>query len=82
MAGRVVYGLFGVSDPLINERTWQTVIEEIIKLKKAENQLQWARAAQDHAFDIIRSVLVLDTRSGHFLRVLEAGTVSTNVFRH
>ncbi len=77
---QIARAYLAVSDPLINERTWQTVIEEIIKLKKAENQLRWARAAQDHAFDIIRSVLVLDTRPEHFLRVLEAGTVSTNVF--
>ncbi len=77
---QIARAYLAVSDPLINQRTWQTVIDEIIKLKKAENQLRWTRAAQDRAFDLIRSVLVLDTRPEHFLRVLEAGTVSTNVF--
>ena len=77
---QIARAYLAVSDPLINQRTWQKVIEEIIKLKKAENQLRWIRAAQDHAFDMIRNVLVINTPPELFLRVLEAGTVSTNVF--
>lgn len=77
---QIARAYLAVSDPLISQRTWQTVIEEIIKLKKAENQLRWIRAAQDRAFDMIRNVLVINTHPELFLRVLEAGTVSTNVF--
>jgi integrase len=35
---------------------------------------------KDKAFDVIRLVPVLETRPEHFLRVLEHGKVSTNVF--
>jgi integrase len=68
------------SDPQVASRTWQQVIEEIIKLKQSENQQRWIRAGLDPAFDIIRNLPVMTTRSENFLRVLEVGTVSTNVF--
>lgn len=77
---QIARAYLAVTDPAINQRTWQVVIEEITKLKRAENQQRWLRAAQDSAFDSIRKVVVLETRPEHFLRVLEAGTVSTNVF--
>jgi integrase len=35
---------------------------------------------RDKAFDAIRGLPVLETRPEHFLRVLEAGTVCTNIF--
>ncbi|HOX04554.1 MAG TPA: tyrosine-type recombinase/integrase [Candidatus Paceibacterota bacterium] len=77
---QIARAYLAVADPLINQRTWQTVMGEIIKLKKDENQQRWIRAAQDKAFDLIRNVVVMETRPEHFLRVLETGTVSTNVF--
>ncbi len=77
---QIARAYLAVADPLINQRTWQTVIEEIIKLKKDENQQRWIRAAHDKTFDLIRNVVVMETRPEHFLRVLETGTVSTNVF--
>jgi hypothetical protein len=67
-------------DPEINKRTWQTVIEEITKLKEGEKQQRWIRVEQDPAFDGIRKVLVMETRPDQFLRVFEQGTVSTNVY--
>jgi hypothetical protein len=66
------------SHPMISQRTWQHVIDEITKLKQGKNQQRWLRANQDQAFDIIRNVLVMETRTEHLLRVLEVGTVSTN----
>jgi hypothetical protein len=56
------------SDPMINQRTWQHVFDEIIKLKHGENQCRWTCAVQDHAFDGIRNVLVMETRPEHLLR--------------
>jgi integrase len=35
---------------------------------------------KDKAFDLIRSMSILETRSEHFLKVLQIGKVSTNVF--
>jgi integrase len=68
------------TDPEIASRTWQGVMEEITKTKRNETQARWARAQKDHAFDVIRDLTLLETRSEHFLRVLEKGTVATNVF--
>ncbi len=50
------------SDPMITQRTWQHVFDEVIKLKQGENQRRWTCAVQDHAFDSIRNVLVMETR--------------------
>jgi hypothetical protein len=35
---------------------------------------------RDKAFDLIRSRRLLETASEHFLQVLNAGTISTNMF--
>jgi integrase len=35
---------------------------------------------QDRAFDIIRDLPILESNSAHFLKVLDAGSVATNVF--
>jgi hypothetical protein len=37
-------------------------------------------AMRDTAFDIIRDLPILETQSVQFLKVLEAGSVATNVF--
>ena len=38
------------SDPMVSERTWQHVFEEIIKLKSGPTQCRWQSAAKDKAF--------------------------------
>ncbi len=68
------------SDPGISTRTWQSVMEEIPKTKKGENQARWLSAIKDKALDLIRDEPVLGTTAERFLRVLETGTISTNVF--
>ena len=35
---------------------------------------------KDKAFDIIRNLPILETQSAHFLKTLNVGTVSTNVY--
>lgn len=67
------------SDPMIVNRTWQQALDEIIKTKQGSTQYRWQTAAKDPAFDGIRKVKLLETQAEHFLRVLEKGTVSTNV---
>jgi hypothetical protein len=37
---------------------------------------------QDRAFDIIRDLPILEIHSAQFSKVLEAGSVATNVFLH
>ena len=68
------------SDPSIATRTWQFVMDEMAKLKEGPTLVRWDRATRDKAFDVIRSLPVLETRPEHFIRALEMGTVSTNVF--
>ena len=76
---QIARAYLAAGDPEITKRTWQTVMEEIIKTKHDETQHRWMRATRDKAYDLIRDVAVFETRSEHFLRVLERGTVATNV---
>ncbi|MBI4660167.1 MAG: tyrosine-type recombinase/integrase [Verrucomicrobia bacterium] len=69
-----------VGSPETLERTWQTVLEEIIKTKQGETKARWSRAAGDPAFTSLKNLTLFETRAEHFLRVLERGTVSTNVY--
>jgi integrase len=68
------------SDPEMAKRTWQTCFDEITTTKKGPTLLRWRTANKDTAFDIIRRLPILETRAEHFLRVLESGGVSSNVF--
>ena len=68
------------SDPAISTRTWQTVMDEIIRLKTGENQNRWITAAKSKSFDTIRSRVLIETQAEHLLHVLQKGTVSTNVY--
>jgi integrase len=68
------------SDPAMATRTWQLVMDEIIKTKHGPTEERWVMAAKDTAFDLIRTKPLLETQADHFLRVLGDGTVSTNVY--
>jgi integrase len=68
------------SDPMVAERTWQHVLDEIAKLKTGPTQYRWKTAAKDKAFDLIRHRLLIETQAEHFLSVLKKGTVSTNAY--
>jgi integrase len=68
------------SDPMVSQRTWRHVLDEIIKLKTGPTQYRWQNAAKDKAFDLIRNRLLIETQAEHFLTVLKKGTVSTNAF--
>lgn len=67
------------SDPMIIQRNWQHVLDEIIKTKQGSTRERWLRAGKDKAFDSIREICLIETQAEHLLRVLERGTVSTNV---
>ena len=55
-------------------------MDEIPKLKTGETQHRWLTAIKDKAFDSIRNLVVLETQAEHFLKVLESGSVSTNIY--
>jgi len=51
---QIARAYLAAGDPEISRRTWQMVMEEIIKTKHDETQERWVRASQDHAFNLIR----------------------------
>jgi integrase len=67
-------------DPAAGTRTWQFVMEEIIKTKHDNTRHRWGTAIKDKAFDSLRHRVILETNAEHFLQVLEEGTVSTNIY--
>lgn len=67
-------------DPAAAQRTWQHVMDEIPKLKTGETQHRWLTAIKDKALDSIRNMVVLETQAEHFLKVLENGSISTNIY--
>ncbi|MEW6158679.1 MAG: tyrosine-type recombinase/integrase [Verrucomicrobiota bacterium] len=68
------------SDPAMGKRTWQDVMEAIIKTKTDQTKTRWRRAIDDRAFELIRNLKVMETGAHHFLKVLDAGTVATNAY--
>ena len=77
---QIARAYLAATDPQIGTRTWQYVMDEIVKLRRGETQHRWKTAVKDRALDLMRNLPVLQTRSEHFLRVLESGKVSTNVY--
>lgn len=68
------------ADPEAAKRTWQKVMDTAVGLAPEKSRHRWATAIKDKAFNLLRKLPIVDTRSDHFLQVLAAGTVSTNVY--
>jgi integrase len=68
------------SDNGIKTRTWQQAIEALTNTKKDANQVRWKTAAKDKAFAILLPRIIIETSGELLLKVLQTGTVSTNVF--
>ena len=71
--------LMGTDSKMVT-RTWQEVMDKIVSLKKGATRDRWDRAIQDRAYEGIRTIPLIETRADHFLRVLETGRISTNVY--
>jgi integrase len=69
-----------VGDAKAATRTWQQVMDEIVKLKHDTTRTRWLVAVKDKAFDGLRALPILETRGEHFLRAMEKGKVSTNIY--
>ena len=67
-------------DPAIATRTWQQVMEQIVSTKRGKNLVRWQSAIKDKALDGIRERKLIETSADHFLAVLKAGLLSTNVY--
>ena len=68
------------TDPDVAKRTWQVPMDEMTKTKTGNTHARHVVAMKDKAFDLIRNLPILETHSAHFLKVLELGSVSTNVY--
>jgi integrase len=68
------------TDQQIAKRTWQIVMDEMAKTKTGATLHRHHSAMKDAAFDLIRNLPILETQPMHFMRVLERGCVSTNIF--
>jgi integrase len=69
-----------VGDPKAATRTWQEVMDEIVKLKTDSTAHRWRTAVKDRALDGLRTVPILETRAEHLLSAMEKGKVSTNIY--
>ena len=67
-------------DPAGASRTWQHVMDEIPKPKKGNTRSRWLTAIKDRAMDSVRNLVVLETHAEDFLKVLENGSVCTNIY--
>ena len=76
---RIARTYLTATDPEVAKRTWQTPMDEMSKTKTGSTRHRYEVAMRDKAFDLIRNVPLLETQPAHFLKVLELGTVSTNV---
>ena len=68
------------SDPESIKRTWRVPLEELARTKSGATHDRWINVLKDAAFDVIRDLPILETRAENLLKVMEIGTVSTNVF--
>jgi integrase len=67
-------------DPALTARTWQNVMDRMADTKSGNTARRWNSAMRDVAFDLIRHQKLIETTAEHFLAVLQAGSISTNMF--
>ena len=68
------------TDSNVTTRTWQSAIESLTNSKQGANQHRWQTAARDNAFVQLLPRIIIETPGELLLKVLQCGTVSTNVF--
>ena len=68
------------TDNGITTRTWQHAIESLINMKAGANQERWRTAAKDKALAPLLPQVIIETQGELLLKVLQMGTVSTNVY--
>jgi len=67
-------------DPAAANRTWQFVMDEVVKTVKGPTKDRWLTAIKDEAYAPLKKLPLAETRAEHFLKALHGGTVATNVF--
>jgi hypothetical protein len=68
------------SDPKMAKRTWEFVMDDIVKDKKGSTRHRYLTARKDPAYKLIEKLTLVETLPGDFKEVLRVGTTSTNVY--
>src|SRR5437016_912110 len=68
------------TDNGITTRTWQHAIEALTNTKQGANRERWLRVVKDRALVPLSPRVIIETQGELMLRVLQTGTVSTNVY--
>ena len=68
------------TDGAISTRTWQQAIEALTDTKYGANRVRWRQVLKDPALSPLWSRPIIETSGELLLKILHAGTVSTNVF--
>jgi len=69
-----------MSNPEINRRTWQQIMDAIVRTKRGKTKARYETAVKDKAFDSIRNAVAIETTADALLDVMARGTVCTNVY--
>lgn len=67
-------------DKQITLRTWQDAVNILIDSKQAANKDRWLRVLKDRALVPLWPRVVIETPSELLLKILQNGTVSTNIY--
>lgn len=76
----IAHAYLRAADPKMITRTWQDVMNAVLEQKRGETLRRWQTAVKDHAFDCIRQRTLLDTTTEELIKLVNRGTVSTNVY--
>ena len=79
---QIARAYLAADDPATAQRTWLTVMETMAQTKTpgTSSRARWERAIKDPAYALLRTLPLVQTKPEHLLRVMEAGTISTNMF--
>jgi len=68
------------TDTGITKRTWREAMESLTSTKQGANQERWRRVAKDKAYTPLLPRVITETPGELLLKVMQAGTVSTNIY--
>lgn len=79
LSRQIARAYLAVTDPAAATRTWQYVMDEVLKTVKGPTRDRWVTAIKDRAYAPLKTLPLAETRAEHFLKALHEGTVATNV---
>ena len=68
------------TDNGITKRTWADALAALTAMKRPANRARWERAAKDKAYVPLLPLIITETPAELMLKVLQTGTVSTNIY--